>query len=178
MRCNQFVISHKMNKHVIMSIVLVLLICLYSVVPSFSEDRRWSTRIHVSNNHVAVFTWIGVYEGLDTVVAVKVIEKGNVLKEFKVSGQPVLNEDNSLLALPYCADDGCNTKIDIIDFNLLEKRDSVNLPRKGQLYLKCKWEKDNLIISTEAYISTKKILRKYEYSITDSSLKLLQETQK
>ena len=91
--------------------------------------------------------WVSVYEGSDTLYKVSVEGNEFHLGECNAAGQPVINQNTDLVALPYCADDGCAREINIFNLNKMELLQPIILNYGGQFYIRCKW--DNMVLQVE-----------------------------
>ena len=117
-----------------------------------SENHSWTTLISIGKDKHIVMHWTHVYEGQDTVYLIEIYRGQEKLKEFNVGGQPILNENKSLVALPSCADDGCANNIDIIDLSSLKKLKSIMLNNNsGQFYIQCLWDGNVRSVSEETH---------------------------
>ena len=135
-------------KRVALFIVALLLLTVAETYPS--ENHSWTTQISIGKDKHIVMHWTHVYEGQDTVYLLEIYRGKEKIKEFNVEGQPILNENKSLVALPYCADDGCANNIDIIDLSSLKKLKSIMLNNNiGQFYIECSWDGNILSIREE-----------------------------
>ena len=70
-----------------------------------------------------------------------------------VTGQPVFNAAKALIALPYCADDGCKNEISIVSVETMRVESMIKLPYVGQIYFKPTWSGSTLIVSVESFES-------------------------
>ncbi len=131
---------------------LVLLISVMLVLISSSgiaAERTWESKEIISNGSTVIFHWVGVYEGLDTVYKITNNNKILDLGAKNAAGQPNFNKNHSYLALPYCADDGCLSTVNIVELSNLNILPAINLEYKGQFYIKCKWVGSILELSVE-----------------------------
>ena len=109
---------------------------------------NWQTKVSNRDGDISLH-WTHVYEGNDTVYRIDITPKGGPTTSVQVEGQPVFNSDNTLVALPYCADDGCLAEIEIVDLVARRKLRSVNVPEEGQFYITCTWRGNVLRTAVE-----------------------------
>ena len=103
----------------------------------------WQTRVPYAEG-LLVLHWRYVYEGKDTVFRLEIKPTRAAPAVLTVSGQPVFDAKKRLVAFPYCADDGCDKNIDLIDLIARRRLAPVTLNYDGQLYLQCRWA-DNVL---------------------------------
>jgi hypothetical protein len=156
------------------------LILLLGYTLAFSEPVKppnWVTTVHLPNNTIAILTWTSVYEGQNSVEKIVIESNSKTIEIFSGYAQPVFNIDNSFVALPYCADDGCEIEIRIIDLvNLSEKR-PIKLPPSDQIYIdECKWESRNILrIKVQSYVQPSPMEAFYVYNANTGKLILEKE---
>jgi len=114
-------------------------------------SKNWQTHLKLKAGTVTL-QWTHVYEGLDTVCHITYSPAAQQTLSFKVWGQPLVNDEFSLIAFPYCADDGCSSDIAVVDLRRgTVLKAAVPLP-ESQFYLNAHWqvgEKDLLIEVTD-----------------------------
>jgi len=117
-----------------MRFLIIFIFLLLSLPLLAEEDRRWQSTIALPGNKQAVLYWIAVYEGFESVEAIRVVElpSKSLLREFKALGQPTFSKDNRLVALPYCAHDGCQEEVVVIDLAGQVEPTRFNYQRTGQ----------------------------------------------
>ena len=106
---------------------------------------HWTTKRTYPGGTIRL-NWTHVYEGKDTVFRIDFPSAGSGPKELKVEGQPVFNKETSLVALPYCADDGCSAKVPFVDLVSRREIAVVTLPYDTQIYLDGKWRGDSFVV--------------------------------
>ena len=114
---------------------------------SYAGETKWQTNITLNDGRVATLFWIGVYEGSDTLYKISVEGNEFHLGKRNTAGQPVINLNTNLVALPYCADDGCGNKINIFDLTRMDLLKPIILKYEGQFYITCKW--NDMILNVE-----------------------------
>ena len=152
---------------------LILLALLTNVE---ANDKRWDTRIELNTDHSAILNWVQVYEGKETVEKITVLKGKRALKTFTVFGQPVFNKNKNYIALPYCADDGCEKTIEIINLTNGKKRLTIEFPIKQQMYIEnCEWKDNSKLAIHITYFSKPAMEQFYEFDTKENMLKLLSE---
>lgn len=159
-----------MFKQTILSFVIIA----YTFSISYAGDRTWTTQETLQNGIKIVLYWTGVYEGRDTVYQVKIGDTLVSLNKQHASGQPVQNLKNNLIALPYCADDGCQAKVNILDISKKKLLPPIELPYTGQFYITCKWNGGILEIEFDPtqWTKPKDHKRTFKYSVTSEGVAL------
>src|SRR5437773_56544 len=94
----------------------------------------WQTRVPYAEG-VLLLHWRHIYEGKDTVDRLEIKPTQASSTVFIVSGQPVFDAKKRMVAFPYCADDGCESKIDLIDLIERKRLPAITLNYNGQFYL-------------------------------------------
>ena len=115
---------------------------------SSSAADEWQTNVSNAGADI-VLHWVHVYEGQDTVYSIDIIPRGQAARSLQVSGQPVFNAKKTLLALPDCADDGCQPEVQVVDLVAGKVLPVVKVPETGQVYLTCKWRDSVLRVVVE-----------------------------
>ncbi|MGH7166865.1 MAG: hypothetical protein ACREIS_15210 [Nitrospiraceae bacterium] len=104
-----------------------------------AASKNWQTHLKLKAGSVTL-QWTHVYEGLDTVCGITYSSPTQQPRLFKVWGQPFVNDEFSLIAFPYCADDGCSKEIAVVDFGR-GKVLQAELPLSdSQFYLEARWQ--------------------------------------
>jgi len=132
-------------------ILISVAVSIYVGKALSSDNPTWTSKISIAKDRYIVFHWVSVYEGQATVFKVEVFQGQERAGQFNVEGQPVFNHNKSLVAFPYCADDGCVNKIDVIDLISIKKLKSITLNYIGQFYIDCFWEGNVLLVREETY---------------------------
>ena len=123
----------------ISALIFALCLPLHALAAECGESgaRHWTTTEKFKTEAVTLH-WTGVYEGRDSVCAITYTHAGKT-RSVEFWGQPVINREQSLIALLSCADDGCKQDIAVWDVNS-HKILKAKLPlRDSQFYLKAKW---------------------------------------
>jgi hypothetical protein len=119
-----------------------------------------------------LLNWTRVYEGQDTVFRIDFPTDSNGPKQLKVEGQPVFDSQSSVVALPYCADDGCAARVPFV--SLLDRRDigAAILPYQGQFYIDGRWQGDVFIlrVSMPEGNGTKETTVTHRYLVTPDTV--------
>lgn len=108
----------------------------------------WQTRVPYAEG-VLLLHWRHIYEGKDTVDRLEIKPTQASSTVFIVSGQPVFDAKKRMVAFPYCADDGCESKIDLIDLIERKRLPAITLNYNGQFYLECRWVDNVLRVAVE-----------------------------
>ncbi len=145
---------------------------ILAISSAYAADRKWTTQEILPDGNKIVLFWTAVYEGRDTLYQVKVGDKLIHLGKKDAAGQPVLNLKHNLIALPYCADDGCISKVNILDLSKMVILAPIELNYKGQFYIECKWDGTILIIKVEptAGDKTNKSQDILKYNVTSKGI--------
>jgi hypothetical protein len=122
-------------------------------------------------------TWTAIYEGQNSVEEIIVKSNDKTTKIFSGYAQPVFNQNNSLVALPYCEDGGCQKEIRIIDLVNVSEKKTIELPQTGQLEIvECKWESINILrIRLQYYNQQPPMEAFFVYNAHTEELKLEKE---
>jgi hypothetical protein len=121
------------------ALIFTLCLPIHALAAECGESgaRHWTT-IEKFGTDTVTLHWTGVYEGRDSVCAISYTQKGKKVS-VEAWGQPILNREQSLIALLSCADDGCRREITVWDVNT-QKILKAELPVKdSQFYLKASW---------------------------------------
>lgn len=132
------------------SIAAMLLTLILCSPASFAEEREWSTEQTISNGEQVTLSWVGAYEGRDTVFELTFPERQDAPTGLKVVGQPVFSPSSRFAAFPNCADDGCQTEVSIVDLEARTVIKAIKVPYEGQIYVTCLWVGDTLEVSVTA----------------------------
>ena len=104
-----------------------------------ATSKNWQTDLKLKAGTVTL-QWTRVYEGLDTVCRITYSPPAQQTRSFKVWGQPLVNDEFSLIAFPYCADDGCSKDLAVVDLRRgTVLKAALPLP-ESQFYLKANWQ--------------------------------------
>ena len=144
MRANSSWAARTVITRSVLSSIVALVACSTA---SIAEEREWSTTRAISNGEQVKLNWVGVYEGRDTVYKITFAERRMAPGELKVVGQPVFSPSSRYAAFPYCADDGCQEKVSVVDLENRSVIKTITLPYQGQIYVSCVWAGDTLEIS-------------------------------
>ena len=115
-----------------------------------TTSAEWVTNTTNREGGIALH-WTHVYEGKDTVTRIDFTPKGQPRSSLQVEGQPVFDEQKTMVALPYCADDGCEREIKLVDLVARKVLPSVTVPETGQIYLDCSWLGSVLSVTVESW---------------------------
>lgn len=140
---------------------------LLALFPSlaFSQDKSWVTEKDVIGGTVLRLHWTHVHEGFDSVFKIEAHEDGVVTKTFDIYGQPVFNEDNSVVAFPDCWHGGCELEINLLDLKQLQQLQPIQLEREA--FLECSWEESMLrVVLGGMYPGQKDEIRYFEVTST------------
>ncbi len=154
------------------SISLFFLICCFIIPTASAGHHTWTTQEKLDSGNSLVLHWAGVYEGFDTVYKISLGEHQIHLGKLDASGQPVINREHNLIALPYCAHDGCNSQVHVVDLKRMTVLAPIELDYRGQFYLQCKWDGPVLEIQVELepWDHTKKSLDIHRFVITSKGI--------
>jgi hypothetical protein len=154
------------------SIPLFFLICCFIIPSASAEENARTTQEKLLGGEVLHLHWAGVYEGFDTVYKITLGEHEIDLGKLDASRQPVINREHNLIALPYCAHDGCNSKVHVVDLKRMTVLAPITLDYTGQFYLQCKWDGPVLEIQVEhePWDRTKKSLDLHRFAITSKGI--------
>ena len=132
----------------------------------------WTTQETLPDGNRIILYWTGVYEGLDSLYQIKIGDNIIDLGKQKAAGQPVFNLKHNLIALPYCADDGCMPKVNIIDLTERKILPPIELNYEGQFYIECKWEGTILVIQVEhePWDKTDRSYDIHKYNVTSKGI--------
>ena len=125
----------------------------------------WGTTVQYPGGTMRLH-WTHVYEGKDTVYRIEFLKSGKRLSTLKVEGQPVFNSAKTLAAIPYCADDGCNAEVQVVDLTLRQIRTTVKLPYKNQIYFAPVWRGEVLVVPVESFDRGQRIFHKHEFDLS------------
>jgi hypothetical protein len=131
------------------SISLSFIIFCFIIPTASAGEHTWTTQKKLAGGEVLVLHWVGVYEGFNTVYKVALGKHEIHLGKLDASGQPVMNHRHNLIALPYCAHDGCSSKVHVLDLKRMIVLPPMELNYTGQFYLQCKWNGPVLEIEVE-----------------------------
>ena len=99
----------------------------------------WTTTMPFRTTLVTL-SWNGVYEGADAVCEVSYPTTGGNVVTLQVSGQPIPNAAEDLIAFLSCTDEGCENALSVADIRRgVVMTVSLEL-KQPQLYLKAKWD--------------------------------------
>jgi len=127
----------------------------------------WQTKTTSGAGDI-VLHWTHVFEGKDTVYKIDITPKSGPTTFLRVEGQPVFNSDKTLVAFPYCADDGCLSEVAIVDVMTRKKLPSVKVPAAGQIYVACTWQRNVLRVAVEFEFAGPNTSRKATHVFTIS----------
>jgi len=134
---------------------------------SHAEELKWQTKLTLNDGRIATLFWVAVYEGSDTLYKISVDGNEFHLGKRNAAGQPVTNLNAELVALPYCADDGCAKEVNIFNLKKMELLQPIILNYEGQFYIKCKW--DDMVLQVEVehspFNSKKESFSYYKFKI-------------
>jgi hypothetical protein len=127
----------------------IALLAAFLLAPAFSAENcensmtcgRWTTT-RINSGGTVKFNWTHVYEGRDTVFRIDFLGPSQGPKQLKVEGQPIVNKGATMVALPYCADDGCQTNVTFVDLVNRREIGTATLPYRTQIYVEGKWQGD------------------------------------
>ena len=146
--------------------ILIILAFANVVSLSFAADRKWTTQEVLPSGDKIIMYWTGVYEGRDTVYQINIGSELIALGKNDAAGQPVLNLEHNLIALPYCADDGCKSRVNILDLSKKKLLSPVELNYKGQIYIGCHWTGTTLEIQVDHDLNKHSTKSIHKYNIT------------
>lgn len=157
------------------SIFILILLSIFASLPTLAGERKWTTQEKLHNGDSLVLYWAGVYEGSDTVYK---ITKGNKILDLgkrNAAGQPTLNLKHNFIALPYCADDGCLSTVNIVELSDFKILPPIELGYTGQFYITCKWDDTILEIQVEhePWGRSKGSFTKHKYQVTTQGISII-----
>jgi len=97
-------------------IALVILVAANEITASSYET---TTEMELHDGNQAKLYWRQVYEGFTTLYKMEIGIIEINLTEHNAIGQPVFDPTNRFIALPYCADDGCQNTVNVFDLKKL-----------------------------------------------------------
>ena len=115
-----------------------------------SNNKEWITKQQIDGGTL-VLHWTHVYEGKDTVFRIDFPKRKDAPNSMEVEGQPIINPTKTFIVFPYCADDGCNAEVTILDLINHKKLSTIKLPYKGQFYIKVNWHENLLNLEVEYF---------------------------
>ena len=117
--------------------LFLFILVLYPAV-ALSQGKTWITEKTLPGGVVLHLHWAYEYEGFESVFKVEAEKGGKVINTFDIYGQPVFNEENTLVAFPACWDGGCELEIRVLDLKQLKELKPIKLEREA--FLECSWE--------------------------------------
>ena len=127
-------------------------------------SKTWESHLKLKGGTVTL-QWTHVYEGLDTVCHITYSPAAQQTLSFKVWGQPLVNDEFSLIAFPYCADDGCSSDIAVVDLRRgTVLKTALPLP-ESQFYLNAHWQWAKRICSLRLLITLETSLALRTFSV-------------
>jgi len=154
-------------------IALVILVAANEITASSYET---TTEMELHDGNQAKLYWRQVYEGFTTLYKMEIGIIEINLTEHNAIGQPVFDPTNRFIALPYCADDGCQNTVNVFDLKKLIFLSPIYIQHEGQMYLKCKWDGSILSIKVEDFIHLRNEEKIFVniYKVTDSGVDKIQ----
>ncbi|HEX9262580.1 MAG TPA: hypothetical protein VF893_08655 [Candidatus Bathyarchaeia archaeon] len=146
-----------------------IILCL-AITSSYAVDRTWTTQETLKDGSKIDLYWVGVYEGRDTVYQIKIGDKLIHLGDQDAAGQPIFNLKHNLIALPYCADDGCKSKVNILNLSKKKILSPIELNYKGQIYIECRWVEKTLEIQVDHELNKTNKISIHKYNITSNGI--------
>src|SRR5436305_1526510 len=128
--------------------VLLLAPAVLTSARHTTSPREWQTQMPYAAG-VVLLHWRHVYEGKDTVYRLEIKPSQGPSSVVAVRGQPVFDSKRTVVAFPYCADDGRDKNIELIDLTTRKRLAAVRLDYNGQFYFTCTWIENVLNVTVE-----------------------------
>ena len=134
-----------------------------------SNNDEWITKQQIDGGTL-VLHWTHVYEGKDTVFRIDFPQRKDAPNSMEVEGQPIINPTKTFIAFPYCADDGCNAEVAILDLMNHKKVSPIKLPYKGQFDIKVNWHENLLDLEVEYFSDSGNGVAKHSFEVTSNGV--------
>ncbi|MCG6976222.1 MAG: hypothetical protein LJE56_07390 [Acidiferrobacterales bacterium] len=121
------------------------ILLIIAVVVSFSAtadepQETITTNLDLDSGRVLRMHWHWVYEGYKTVHKLEFLKAGTVTRSMTVTGQPIFNKSNTLVAIPNCWHGGCELTIEIVNLETEKKLPDIKVDKDA--FLKLTWIAD------------------------------------